>query len=43
MIAFVAKNAVLPVVSEVFPMARAVDAFGLMERSEQFGKIVVTM
>jgi NADPH:quinone reductase-like Zn-dependent oxidoreductase len=43
MIAFVAKHTVRPVVSEVFPMTRAAEAFGLMERSEQFGKIVVTM
>ena len=43
MIAFVAKHSVRPVVSEVFPMARAAEAFGLMERSEQFGKIVITM
>jgi NADPH:quinone reductase-like Zn-dependent oxidoreductase len=29
-------------VSEVFPLARAAEAFALMERGGQFGKIVVT-
>lgn len=42
MTAFVAEHHVRPVVSEVFPMARAGEAFARMERAEQFGKIVVT-
>lgn len=43
MTAFVAQHAVQPVVSEVFPLARAAEAFALMERGGQFGKIVVAM
>jgi NADPH:quinone reductase-like Zn-dependent oxidoreductase len=43
MIAFVTQHNVRPTVSEVFPLARAGEAFGLMERGEQFGKIVVRM
>lgn len=43
MIAFVTREHLRPVVSEVFPLARAGDAFALMERGEQFGKIVVVM
>ncbi len=43
MTAFVARHQVRPVVSEVFPLARAGDAFALMERGEQFGKIVVAV
>ncbi len=41
MTAFVAEKRIRPVVSEVFPLARAGDAFALMERGGQFGKIVV--
>jgi NADPH:quinone reductase-like Zn-dependent oxidoreductase len=41
MTAFVVERKLKPVVSEVFPMERAADAFGLMERGEQFGKIVI--
>lgn len=41
--AFVAKHGIKPVVSDVFPLDRAGEAFGLMERGDQFGKIVVTM
>lgn len=40
---FVARQKIRPVVSEIFPLDRAQEAFGLMERSAQFGKIVVTM
>jgi len=40
---FVALHRVRPVVSEVFPLARGAEAFALMERGGQFGKIVVTM
>lgn len=38
---FVAAHRLKPVVSEVVPMQRAADAFGLMERGGQFGKVVV--
>ncbi len=38
---FVALHRVRPVVSEVFPLARAAEAFALMERGGHFGKIVV--
>jgi zinc-binding alcohol dehydrogenase/oxidoreductase len=41
MIDFVATKKIVPVVSEVFPIDRAAEAFALMERGEQFGKIVV--
>ena len=43
MIEFVTLHRVRPVVSEVFPLARAAEAFALMERGGQFGKIVVRM
>jgi NADPH:quinone reductase-like Zn-dependent oxidoreductase len=41
MMAFVARHHLRPAVSEVFPLARAAEAFALMERGGQFGKIVV--
>jgi len=41
MSAFVDRHALRPVVSDVFPFDRAVEAFNLMERGGQFGKIVV--
>jgi len=41
--AFVAEKRIRPIVSEVFPLARAAEAFALMERGGQFGKIVVEM
>lgn len=40
---FVAERGLRPVVSEVVPLARAAEAFELMERGGQFGKIVVTL
>ncbi len=40
---FVALHKIVPVVSDVFPLARADEAFALMERGGQFGKIAVTM
>ncbi len=43
MVDFVARHRLKPVVSATYPMARAAEAFALMERGEQFGKIVVTM
>jgi NADPH:quinone reductase-like Zn-dependent oxidoreductase len=42
MLEFVARHRIKPVVSEVFPLAHAAEAFALMERGGQFGKIVVT-
>jgi zinc-binding alcohol dehydrogenase/oxidoreductase len=41
MTALVAREKLKPIVSDVFPIARAAEAFALMERGEQFGKIVV--
>jgi NADPH:quinone reductase-like Zn-dependent oxidoreductase len=41
MMAFLAERALRPVVSEVFPLERAPEAFDLMERAGQFGKIVI--
>lgn len=41
MLAFVEQHHLKPVVSGVFPLAQAADAFALMERGGQFGKIVV--
>ena len=43
MVRFVEQHRIRPVVSEAFPLARAGDAFALMERAGQFGKIVVQM
>ena len=43
MLEFVALHRLKPVVSDVFPLARGGEAFALMERGGQFGKIVVTM
>ncbi len=41
MTSFVSLHRVKPVVSDVVPLARAADAFDLMERAGQFGKIVI--
>lgn len=41
MIAFVASHGLRPVISEVFPLERGAEAFDLMERGGQFGKIVI--
>ena len=41
MLAFVGLHHVKPVVSDVFALDRAAEAFALMERGGQFGKIVV--
>ena len=41
MMDLVTRKAIHPVISEVFPLERAGDAFALMERGGQFGKIVV--
>lgn len=40
---FVGRQQLRPVVSDVYPLARTAEAFARMERSEQFGKIVVTL
>jgi NADPH:quinone reductase-like Zn-dependent oxidoreductase len=39
---FVARHRLRPVISEGYPLAAAAEAFALMERGAQFGKIVVT-
>ena len=43
MTAFVAERKLRPVVSDVFPLERAAEAFALMDRGEQFGKIVLAI
>ena len=41
MLSAVTLHKIRPVVSDVFPFSRAAEAFGLMERGGQFGKIVL--
>ncbi len=41
MLTAVERDGLRPIVSETFPLVRAAEAFALMERSGQFGKIVV--
>ena len=41
MLQYVAQHAIKPIVSDVIPIKRAEEAFALMERGGQFGKIVV--
>lgn len=43
MVEFVKNHGIKPVVSEVFPLDRAVEAFGRMERGEQAGKLVLSI
>lgn len=43
MIATVDRHGIKPTISEVFPLDRGADAFALMERGGQFGKIVVSL
>jgi NADPH:quinone reductase-like Zn-dependent oxidoreductase len=43
MVSFVGRHQLRPVVSDVFTLDRAGEAFALMEKGAQFGKIVVTM
>jgi NADPH:quinone reductase-like Zn-dependent oxidoreductase len=43
MVEFVALHRLRPVISEVFPLARAAEAFARMERGDQFGKIVLQL
>jgi D-arabinose 1-dehydrogenase-like Zn-dependent alcohol dehydrogenase len=41
MVQYVGTHAIKPVISDVFPFERAGEAFALMERGGQFGKIVL--
>jgi len=41
--AFVGRHAIKPVVSDTFPFERGPEAFDLMERGGQFGKIVIRL
>lgn len=43
MTAFVALHRIVPVVSDTFPLGRVGEAFDLMERGGQFGKIAITI
>lgn len=43
MLGFVARHRIAPVVSNVFPLEHVGEAFDLMERGGQFGKIVITL
>lgn len=43
MVEFVTLHRLAPIVSEIFPFGRAFEAFSLMERGGQFGKIVLSM
>ena len=43
MLGFVACHRIAPVVCNVFPLEHVGEAFDLMERGEQFGKIVITL
>jgi NADPH:quinone reductase-like Zn-dependent oxidoreductase len=43
MLDFVALHRIKPVVSAAFPLAEGAEAFALMERSGQFGKIVIAL
>jgi zinc-binding alcohol dehydrogenase/oxidoreductase len=38
---FTSEQRLKPVISEIFPIERAADAFALMQRGDQFGKIVL--
>ena len=42
MLGFVEQHRLVPVVSAVFPLARVEEAFALLERGGQFGKIVLS-
>jgi NADPH:quinone reductase-like Zn-dependent oxidoreductase len=42
MMGFVDSHRITPVVSDLFPVERAAEAFDLMEQGRQFGKIVIT-
>ncbi len=43
MVRYVGTHQIKPVISDVLPLERAGEAFALMERGGQFGKIVLTM
>ncbi len=43
MVAFVAANQIRPVVSDVFPLSAAAQAFAVMANGDQFGKVVLTL
>ncbi|MBC8039334.1 MAG: zinc-binding dehydrogenase, partial [Opitutaceae bacterium] len=43
MLDFVNRHKIKPVVSQTFTLDQGGDAFALMERNDQFGKIVVTL
>ena len=43
MLGFVARHRIAPVVCNVFPLEHVGEAFDLMERGGQFGKIVITL
>ncbi|MBK0379771.1 zinc-binding dehydrogenase [Mucilaginibacter segetis] len=43
MLEFVNEHQVVPVVDEVFPLAKAAEAFAKMENSSQFGKLVLAV
>ena len=43
MTAFVSEKRIRPVVGATFPLERAEEAFALMERGEQFGKIAIEL
>lgn len=43
MLAFVKQHRLQPAISAVFPLERAAEAFGQIERGGQFGKVVITL
>jgi zinc-binding alcohol dehydrogenase/oxidoreductase len=43
MVQFVAENKITPVVHSTYPLARASEAFAVMDQGEQFGKLVLTI
>jgi len=43
MLGFVAAHQIRPIISATFPLEQAAAAFALMERGEQFGKIVLRL
>jgi zinc-binding alcohol dehydrogenase/oxidoreductase len=42
MLAFVRDHGLKPIISDVFPLERAADAFACLERNDQFGKVVIS-
>jgi len=43
MVKFVLKNKITPLVHSTFPLAKATEALAVMDSSEQFGKLVLTI